>query len=62
MECLVSFISDISASDNPAGLLRLLVKTLEDDIFTLAPSTKHMADKDLGRLEPTPALKYKVAA
>lgn len=62
-ECLVTFISeDILASDNPVRQIELLSKTLEADIFKLAPSTKHMADRDLGRLEPTPALKYRAAA
>jgi hypothetical protein len=30
--------------------------------FSLAHSEKHWVGRDLGRLEPTPALKYKAAA
>ncbi|WP_221896587.1 hypothetical protein [Bathymodiolus japonicus methanotrophic gill symbiont] len=28
------------------------------DVFQLMPSGKHMIGRDLGRLEPTPSLKY----
>jgi hypothetical protein len=28
-------------------------------VFPLAPSKKHMNTRDLGRLEPTPALQYR---
>ena len=30
--------------------------------FELNPSAKHMAHRELGRLDPTPALKYRAAA
>jgi hypothetical protein len=30
--------------------------------FDLRPSEKHMVGRDLGRLEPSPSLKYKAAA
>ena len=62
-ESLVNFISeDIPGSDDPVREIRLLSKTLEADVYKLAPSTKHMADRDLGRLDPTLALKYRTAA
>ena len=32
---------------------------LRPTIITLVPSEKHMINRDLGRLEPTPALIYK---
>ncbi|MCP4107043.1 MAG: transposase [Desulfobacteraceae bacterium] len=52
-ESLVNFISeDILGSNDPVRQIRLLSKTLEADLYKLAPSTKHMADKDLGDNEP----------
>jgi hypothetical protein len=30
-------------------------------LFPLAPSSKHMSGRDLGRLEPTPSLRYRAA-
>jgi len=61
-ESLTTFITDnILSSDNPVRQLRLLAKTLQEEVFSPALSAKHMAGRELGRLESTPALKYKVA-
>lgn len=63
VECLLMFIrDDILSSDNPGEQFDRVAKTLEKDVFTLAPSVKHMVGRDLGRLEPTPGLKYRAAA
>jgi len=35
------------------------IKNTIEELFTLQPSEKHMSGKDLGRMEPTPSLKYK---
>jgi len=58
VESLVEFIRRLLLSEDPQHKLDLLAKTLED-LFQLRPSKKHMNNRDLGRLEPTPSLKYK---
>lgn len=62
MDCLFEFIRDLLCADNPEERLNLLTETLKENIFTFNLSKKHMVNRDLGRLEPTPALKYKAAA
>jgi hypothetical protein len=43
------------------GHYRLLAQQLEE-LFSLNSSKKHMVNRDMGRLEPTPSLKYKALA
>jgi len=62
LDCLLDFIRSILCEDNPEERLNLLTETLKENIMTLNPSKKHMVNRDLGRLEPTPALKYKATA
>lgn len=62
MDCLFDFIRSILCADNPEERLNLLTETLKENVLTLNPSKKHMVNRDLGRLEPTPALKYKATA
>ncbi len=59
VENLLQFIRKLVTSEDPQQQLERLAEAVED-IFKLAPSKKHMVNRDLGRLEPTPALKYKV--
>jgi DDE superfamily endonuclease len=58
VECLLAFIRDLILTDNPQEQLNRLSQVVEE-VFQLAPSKKHMNTRDLGRLEPTPALKYR---
>jgi hypothetical protein len=44
-------------TDEQFARLAEKVKTL----FPLAPSSKHMSGRDLGRQEPTPTLRYRAA-
>jgi hypothetical protein len=44
---------------NPSEKLKGISKIIKD-VFYLIPSTKHMNGMDLGRLESTPALQYKM--
>lgn len=62
MDCLFDFIRGILCADNPEERLNLLTETLKENVLTLNLSKKHMVNRDLGRLEPTPALKYKATA
>jgi hypothetical protein len=62
VESLLTVIRELLSSDDPEAQINQMVDTLKKYVFTLAPSKKHMANRDLGRLEPTPSLKYKMAA
>ena len=59
VEGLVDVIDDLVSSDNPQDKLKRFTKALHE-VFALNRSTKHMIQRQLGRLEPTPALKYRV--
>ena len=57
-DSFLSVIEHIIISKAPKKRLKELSKLL-NQLITLAPSEKHMINKDLGRLEATPALIYK---
>ena len=59
VESLLDFIKSILQDKNPAKKLKEVAKLVRD-VFKLTPSSKHMVGRDLGRLEPTPALQYKI--
>ncbi len=62
LDALVGVIEQILDSDHPQQQLKHLTKRLKTEPFTLKVSKKHMVGRSLGRLEPTPSLKYRVAA
>ena len=57
-DSLLSAIEQIIFSKDPKKRLKELSKLL-NQLIILAPSEKHMINKDFGRLEPTPDLIYK---
>ena len=57
-EAFLDCIRQILAADNPAEQFEELAKTVKT-LYPLAPSSKHMSGRDLGRLEPTPSLRYR---
>ena len=57
-EAFLDCIRQILAADNPAAQFEELAKTVKT-LFPLASSSKHMIGRDLGRLEPTPSLRYR---
>ncbi len=59
VECLVEAIDDLVSSDHPQDQLKRFTKALHE-VLALGRSTKHMIQRQLGRLEPTPSLKYRV--
>ena len=61
VDSLLAVIRDLLATDHPEQRLAQLADTLARQ-FALIPSEKHMAGRDLGRLESTPSLKYRAAA
>jgi hypothetical protein len=58
VECLAAVIDDLVSSDHPQDQLKRFTKALHE-VFALGRSTKHMIQRQLGRLEPTPSLKYR---
>ena len=58
VEWLVEVIDALVSSDNPQDELKRFTKALHE-VFALGRSTKHMIQRQLGRLEPTPSLKYR---
>ncbi len=62
IECFVQFVRDMVTDDEQNRKLDDLAEKLKNEIYRLMPSSKHMSGRKLGRLEPTPSLKYKNAA
>ena len=58
MACLVDVIDDLVSSENPQDQLKRFTQALHD-VFAFSRSKKHMIQRQLGRLEPTPLLKYR---
>jgi DDE superfamily endonuclease len=58
VECLVDVIDDLVAADDPQEKLQGLTKALHE-VFAFGRSKKHMIQRQLGRLEPTPSLRYR---
>jgi hypothetical protein len=58
VECLVNVIDDLVSSDNPQDKLKHFTQALHE-VFAFGHSKKHMIQRQLGRLEPTPFLKYR---
>jgi hypothetical protein len=62
IECFLQFVKDMVLDEKQSRKVDDLAKMLKNEIYQLMPSAKHMSGKKLGRLEPTPSLKYKNAA
>jgi hypothetical protein len=58
VECLVDVIDDLVSSDDPQEKLTRFKSALHE-VFAFGSSKKHMSQRQLGRLEPTPSLKYR---
>jgi hypothetical protein len=58
VECLVEVINDLISSDNPQENLQRFTQALHK-VFAFGRSKKHMSQRQWGRLEPTPYLKYR---
>lgn len=56
--CLVDVIDDLVSSEAPQDQLKRFTQALHD-VFTFGRSKKHMIQRQLGRLGPTPSLKYR---
>jgi len=60
VDSLFTLIDDLLASEDPKEMLSQLSRKVKE-LHELRPSKKHMIGRDLGRLEPSPSLKYKAA-
>jgi hypothetical protein len=58
VECLVDVIENLVASDAPQEQLPRFTQALHQ-VFAFGRSKKHMIQRQLGRLDPTPSLKYR---
>lgn len=58
VSCLVDVVEDLVSSEDPQDQLKRFTQALQD-VFTFSRSKKHMIQRQLGRLGPTPALKYR---
>jgi hypothetical protein len=58
VSCLVDVIDGLVSSDDPQDHLKRFTQALHE-VFAFGRSKKHMIQRQLGRLEPTPALKYR---
>jgi hypothetical protein len=58
VECLVDVIDDLVSSDDPQDKMKRFTKALHE-VFAFGRSKKHMIQRQLGRLEPTPSLQYR---
>ena len=61
MDALIEAIRGIVDAEDPHQQLDEII-TIAKRLFPLRDSAKHMNGRDLGRLEPTPSLKYRAAA
>jgi hypothetical protein len=60
VDSLFGLIRELIPLNDPEDKLEELCRKVKE-LFDLKPSKKHMGGRDLGRLEPSPSLKYKVA-
>jgi hypothetical protein len=60
MEALIEVIRGVVDAEHPHQRLEEIL-TAAKHLFPVRNSTKHMNGRDLGRLEPTPSLKYRAA-
>jgi len=58
VDSLLAFIRRLLTAEDPKAKIEQLSSTLEE-LFQLAGSKKHLNTRELGRLEPTPSLKYR---
>ena len=61
MESLLAYVQELLQEANPAQKLAQLGELVKE-VLALRPSEKHMSGRDLGRLEPTPSLRYRAMA
>jgi hypothetical protein len=59
-EAFLEVVRGLLAAEDPAEQFARLAEKVKT-LFPLAPSSKHMSGRDLGRQEPTPSLRHRAA-
>jgi hypothetical protein len=62
VEGLLATLEQVIMSDGPIERFKKFAEALKDEMVELNSSTKHMVNRDLGKLESSPTLKYRGAA
>jgi hypothetical protein len=62
VEGMLAAFEQIILSEAPVERFKVFAKSLEDNLITLNPSSKHMVNRKFGDFEPSPTLKYRNAA
>ena len=62
VEGLLAMFEQIILLEAPVERFKEFVKSLEDNVIALNPSSKHMVNRKFGKFEPSPALKHRSAA
>ena len=62
VEGMLATFEQIVLSDAPVERFKEFAKSVEDNVIVLNPSTKHMVNRNIGKLEPSPSLKHRSAA
>ena len=60
-EALVESVHDIVTAEDPNQALKKFKEVLHESL-PVRQTTKHLVGRDLGRMEPTPSLRYQKAA
>jgi hypothetical protein len=62
VEGILNTFEQVVLSDSPADQFKEFAKLVEDNMVSLCSSRKHMVNRQVGRLEASPSLKYRQAA
>jgi hypothetical protein len=57
-EAIVTMVRDLLSAEDPVAAVAQWAEHVKA-LYALAPSSKHMSGRDLGRQEPTPSLRYR---
>jgi hypothetical protein len=57
-EALIAMVRQLLSAEDPAAAVAQWAEQVKA-LYALAPSSKHMSGRDLGRQEPTPSLRYR---
>ncbi|MBN1930265.1 MAG: transposase, partial [Desulfobacterales bacterium] len=62
VESLLATVEKVILSEAPDERFKEFAKSLENNLVKLYPSKKHMINRELGMLQPSPSLKHRQAA
>ena len=57
---LLALFEQIILSDAPVERFKEFSRSVEENVVSLFPSKKHMVNRNLGKLEPSPSLRYRM--